>query len=133
MELHDLGCCSAQGLVFPRLQAGKLVKWFEAERHTGSIDSLIDEYASIEENKEIEKWTVVPSVLQHMGHEPLKEDENAEDEQNEDEEMDAVSGDKIWNIGFERFDTATLKEEHRVLSEEGSEAGKMRVRSRLKK
>ncbi|KJX97493.1 integral membrane protein [Zymoseptoria brevis] len=101
-RMNNFGCC-AQGFVFPRERAGKIIEWFESSR-LGFADMLIEEYA----NKHNEqRWAITPSVLQHVGTKSSKPDDFGHGAKF----AKSVAG-TIWNFGFERLSSQRLHEEH---------------------
>ncbi|KAF2030938.1 hypothetical protein EK21DRAFT_64245 [Setomelanomma holmii] len=96
------GCCS-QALLFPNLKAQDLVAYFK-ERHIGYADELMEDFAN--ERNEL-RFTVTPSVVQHMG----RESEHAKD-LGPESFWERGGTEKVWSFGFEKLNDAALKAEH---------------------
>ncbi|CZT18495.1 uncharacterized protein RCC_04340 [Ramularia collo-cygni] len=88
--------------VYPRHQAGNLLQYFSEGKRIGSVRQLVGEYA--EENGLVQ-WSIVPSVLQHLGREGPPE--------TKEWERKAEMG---WNIGFEEYSVEKLREEHEMMA-----------------
>lgn len=52
-----------QALLFPRIQAPKLLGYFE-ERGHGRTDSIVEEYA---DRDGLHRYALAPQVVQHVG------------------------------------------------------------------
>jgi hypothetical protein len=100
--MNNFGCC-AQGLVFPREEAGALIDWFEASK-LGFADMLIEEYANQHHEQ---RWAITPSVLQHIGIKSSKPDDFGHGAK-----FDKPVAGTIWNFGFERLEAKRLRSQH---------------------
>lgn len=83
-EMPQYGCC-AQGLVYPYRQLDGLQRILRSEPWTTPGDMLVETHA---EQKELVKWALDPSVLQHAG---IAETEDGGETTN------------VWNFSFERM------------------------------
>ena len=93
LEMPKFGCC-AQGLVFPRNMAARVVSYLDSVGE-GFVDQLLEEWA----NKEgFVRWSVVPSLLQHIGRHSSKGDDFGAKAK-----WGQSVAEKIWSFGFERL------------------------------
>jgi hypothetical protein len=102
--MNNFGCC-AQGLVYPRDKARKLIAWFETTR-IGFADMLTEQYAN--EHSE-QRWALTPSVLQHIGAKSSKTDDFGPGAKHS-----KSVAQNIWNFEFELNDVKALREEHEL-------------------
>ena len=93
-RMSNFGCC-AQGLIFSHLIAPKVVARL-AEKREGFADQLIEAWAN---EANLERWVVIPSLLQHIGGHSSKGDDFG----NKAKYARSVA-EKIWNFGFEMYD-----------------------------
>lgn len=89
-QMNNYGCCG-QGFVFPRRLIPMLRKRID-ERVEGYIDMLMERVAAM---YGLQRWAVVPSVLQHIGVKSSKGDAIADSRAN-----------MIWSYAFERWGRA---------------------------
>ncbi|KAK5118248.1 hypothetical protein LTR85_008228 [Meristemomyces frigidus] len=101
-RMDNFGCC-AQGLVFPRHKALRLIDWYE-QSHVGFVDMLTEDYA--DDHVEL-RWALTPSVLQHIGRKSSKGDDFGGDAKHS-----MSVAEKLWNFAFELNDAAELRKEH---------------------
>ena len=87
-RMENFGCCS-QGFIFPRKILPAIMERVN-KRTEGFIDMLMEGFAA---ESKLERWTVVPSLLQHIGSKSSKGDPIADERAK-----------MIWNFGFERYD-----------------------------
>lgn len=86
-KMPNFGCCS-QGFIIPRRMVPFLRRRIE-ERVVDYIDMMMEAIAG---KWGLERWTVNPSLLQHIGGSSSKGDEIADDRAR-----------MIWSFGFERW------------------------------
>ncbi|KAI9801795.1 MAG: hypothetical protein M1825_003168 [Sarcosagium campestre] len=91
VPMPRFGCCS-QGLVFPRDAVPGLVNFLEGQR-AGQVDVLVEQWA---ERAGLERYAVVPSVLQHVGRKSSKGDDFGEAAR-----YGMSVAQKLWSFGFE--------------------------------
>ncbi|CAF9917590.1 MAG: hypothetical protein GOMPHAMPRED_001317 [Gomphillus americanus] len=86
-QMNNFGCCS-QGFIFPR----RLVP-FVRERIKENLEVYIDMLMEhVADTYNLQRWTVVPSLLQHIGSRSSKGDIEADERAR-----------MIWSYGFERW------------------------------
>ena len=96
-QMPKYGCC-AQGLVFSNRMAPKVVARL-AQNREGFVDMLIEAWA---DEANLDRWVVVPSLLQHIGGHSSKGDDFGSKSK-----YDRSVAEKIWNFGFESYDYRT--------------------------
>jgi hypothetical protein len=95
-QMPNYSSCT-QAMVYPRLQAQRLVNLYE-EKKVGFLDSILDEFAN---QNDLRRWAVVPSLFQHSGRTSHMDG-------------DDKTTKKIWNFAFEReYNVWRLSQEHR--------------------
>ncbi|THZ18936.1 hypothetical protein D6C89_08015 [Aureobasidium pullulans] len=82
---EGFGCC-AQGLVFPRAKAPRVVEYLNAKQ-SGQIDLMLDDLAR--EDK-LDRYALYPVQVQHIAHEAQA----------------------IWSMTFEDLDPKALRKSH---------------------
>ena len=92
--MPQFGCCG-QGFVFARRTAPLVVEHLRTKK-VGFVDMLLEEWAS---EADLERWVVMPSLLQHIGSTSSKGDDFGGKAKH-----DRSVAEKIWNFGFELYD-----------------------------
>ena len=92
-EMPKFGCC-AQGFVFPRNMAARVVSYLDSVGE-GFVDQLLEDWANREG---FVRWSVVPSLLQHIGRHSSKGDDFGAQAK-----FGQSVAEKIWSFGFERL------------------------------
>jgi hypothetical protein len=103
--MNKYGCCS-QGFLFPRQKAHDLITWYK-QVHVGFVDMLTEQYA--DEHEEL-RLAITPSVIQHIGTKSSKGDDSGKDSKHQ---LSVTQ--KLWNFGFELFDSNVLRAEHEAV------------------
>ena len=92
-RMDNFGCCS-QGFIFTRHTVPLVID--RIQHHTMDyIDMLME---AVADGEGLERWVVVPSLLQHIGGQSSKGDEIADSRAK-----------MIWNFGFEMYNTGKLR------------------------
>lgn len=110
VRMDNYGCC-AQGLVYPSHKADELIQWYDNSR-VGFADMLTEEYADAHKEQ---RWSLTPSVLQHVGARSSKTDDFVPDNGHS-----RHTSRHIWNFGFELNKAQVLEQEHALAVLQGS-------------
>jgi hypothetical protein len=86
-RMENYGCCS-QGFIFSREQVPLVLDKIENPSRP-YMDMLME---AVAEEEHLQRWAVVPSLLQHVGGKSSKGDEVAD-----------RNAKRIWNFGFEGY------------------------------
>jgi hypothetical protein len=108
-EMPNYGCC-AQGLIFSRELAERLVPYYEMKK-LGFADDLTEQYADA---TGLRKYAIVPSVLQHVGRKTSKGDDEAEGKMSVAETIRSFAFEKYDSVELERLHLNQLALEYRA-------------------
>ena len=92
-RMPNFGCC-AQGLVYPRSMASKVINRLSQVRE-GYVDQIVEAWAN---EANLVRWVTVPSLLQHVGASSSKGDDRGSAAKH-----GRSVAEKIWSFSFEEY------------------------------